>query len=536
MVPQGYLALVLHAHLPFVRHPEHEEFLEEDWLFEAITECYLPLLEVMDGCLRDGVGCRLSMSLTPPLLAMLLDPLLQERYIRRMRKLIELTERELVRTKGDPAFHPLAEMYHERFSKALEAFRERYGGNLVEGFKRIQAAGALETLASTATHAFLPVLAMRPEAVRAQVEVGLDEYRRVFGRDPQGFWLPECGFFPGLDDVLAKAGIRYTILEAHGLLHGVPRPRDGVYAPVYTPSGLATFGRDPESSKEVWSSIEGYPGDYDYRDFYRDVGFDLDYDYIRPYLHPDGTRVSLGIKYYRVTGKTEVKAPYVPQWAEAKAAIHAGNFMSNREHQITTLASLMGRPPIVCTPYDAELFGHWWYEGPRWLDFLFRKVAYDQQTLRLITPSEYLDRFPVHQLVSPSASSWGYKGYNEVWINGANDWIYPHLHWAGERMIEMAHAFPSAEGPLRGALDQAARELLLAQSSDWPFVLHAGTAIGYAARRVREHLGNFRSIHRAVTTGAIDRAWVATLQARYSLFPTLDYRVYGSNRAKRVSS
>ena len=526
MPPRGYLALILHAHLPFIRHPEHEEFLEEDWLFEAITECYLPLLAVMEGCLRDEVEFRLTMSLTPPLVAMLLDPLLQERYVRRLGKLIDLTEREIVRTKGDPAFRRLAEMYHQRFSNARERFREQYGGNLVEGFKRIQAAGALEILASAATHGLLPVLAINPGAARAQVEVGVAEYLRAFGRDPQGFWLPECGFCPGLDDLLAKVGIRYTILETHGLLHGVPRPRDGVYAPIYTPSGVAAFGRDPESSKQVWSSIEGYPGDHDYREFYRDVGFDLDYDYIRPYLHPEGTRVSLGIKYYRITGKTDGKAPYVPEWAREKAATHAGNFMFNREHQIAYLAPVMGRPPIVCAPYDAELFGHWWYEGPQWLDFLIRKVAYDQHVFRLTTPGGYLERFPVHQVVTPSPSTWGHKGHNEVWVSGANDWIYPHLHWAAERMAEMARTFPHAEGPLRQALNQAARELLLAQSSDWPFILHSGTATGYAARRIREHLVNFRRLDQAITTGEIGRARIPALAARDGFLPTLDYRMY----------
>jgi 1,4-alpha-glucan branching enzyme len=290
------------------------------------------------------------------------------------------------------------------------------------------------------------------------------------------------------------------------------------------------FGRDPESSKQVWSSIEGYPGDYDYREFYRDVGFDLDLDYIRPYLHPDGSRISLGIKYYRITGKTDAKAPYVPEWARGKAEIHAGNFIFNREQQIAHLASRMDRPPIVCAPYDAELFGHWWYEGPQWLDFAIRKIASEQQVFRLTTPAEYLEHVPVHQVVTPSSSSWGYQGYHEVWIGGANDWIYPHLHWAAIQMGELARTFPDARGRRRKALVHAARQLLLAQASDWPFILHAGTVTGYAARRVREHLGNFRRLHEAIIGGRVDPVWLASLEARDGLFPGLDYRLFAPGR------
>jgi 1,4-alpha-glucan branching enzyme len=189
-----------------------------------------------------------------------------------------------------------------------------------------------------------------------------------------------------------------------------------------------------ESSRQVWSSIEGYPGDFDYRDFYRDVGYDLEYDYVRPYLPPTGERVNIGIKYYRITGRTDQKAPYNLRWAREKAARHAEHFLYYRQQQIERLSKTMDRPPLIVAPYDAELFGHWWFEGPQWLDFLIRKIAYDQPDLRLVTPADYLDRFPTNQVATPAASSWGHKGYNEVWLSGENDWIYRHLHKAADRM------------------------------------------------------------------------------------------------------
>ena len=184
---------------------------------------------------------------------------------------------------------------------------------------------------------------------------------------------------------MKEEGIRYFMVDTHGILHGTPRPKYGVFAPVYCKSGVAAFGRDMESSKAVWSAVEGYPGDYNYREFYRDIGFDLDYDYIRPYIHVDGTRINTGIKYHRITGSVDLafKQPYVRQWAMDKAAEHAGNFMFNREKQIEHLYGYLGKKPIIVSPYDAELFGHWWYEGPEWLNFLMRKIHYDQKTIKL---------------------------------------------------------------------------------------------------------------------------------------------------------
>src|SRR5262245_45704622 len=194
--------------------------------------------------------------------------------------------------------------------------------------------------------------------MRAQVELGCREFERHFGRRPRGIWLAECAYAPGVDELMAEAGLRYFFTDTHGVLHASPRPRYGVYAPVMCPkSGVAVFGRDTESSKQVWSSIEGYPGAYNYRDFYRDVGFDLDYDYLKPHLHETGIRSMLGVKYYRITGRTDQKEPYVREWALERAAEHAGNFMFNREKQIEWLTGSMDRPPLIAAPYDAELFG-----------------------------------------------------------------------------------------------------------------------------------------------------------------------------------
>jgi 1,4-alpha-glucan branching enzyme len=528
-MPLGYLCLVLHAHLPYVRHPEYDDFLEEDWLYEAITETYIPLLEGFDALHREGTDWRMTMSITPTLAGMLSDPLLQYRYVRHIDNLIALAAKEIERTRWQPGFHHLAQMYHERFLQARDIFVKQYGNNLLNGFRRFFESGNLEVITCGATHGILPLMDINRKAVHAQIEIGAREFARHFGKRPQGIWLPECGYAPGVDELLRDSGIRYFFTDTHGVLFAEPRPKYGVYAPILCPkSNVAVLARDTESSKQVWSAIEGYPGDYQYREFYRDVGFDLDYEYLRPHLHQSGIRSHLGIKYYKITGRTDQKEPYNPAQAQTKAAEHAGNFMFNREKQVEWLSGAMdGRPALIVAPYDAELFGHWWFEGPDWISYLLRKIHWDQQTIKTITIPEYLDRYPKVQVSQPSFSSWGYKGYCEVWLEGSNDWIYRHLHEAADRMVELAGQFPDAGSPLRRrALNQAARELLLAQSSDWAFIMKTGTMVEYARERTRVHVLNFNHLYDQIKNNEIDEKWLSEVEQRHNIFPDMDYRVY----------
>jgi len=533
---RGYLCLVLHAHLPFVRHPEYPEFLEEDWLFEAITETYMPLLRVFEKLEEDGVPYGITVSLSPPLVSLLNDWLLQERYVKRLDKLVDLASREVERTRWELKVNQLALMYHWLFENTRRTYVEKYSRDLVSVFKRLADAGHVEITTCGATHGFLPLIGLNRNAMRAQIEVACQYHHRSFGKRPRGIWLPECGYQPGVDQLLRDSGLKFFFTDTHGILHASPRPRYGVFAPIYCPTGVAAFGRDMESSKQVWSAQEGYPGDVHYRDFYRDVGFDLDYDYIKPYLHGSaGTRVYTGIKYYRITGRGAQKELYEPEVAREKAATHAGNFMFNREQQVSYLNDFLGREPIIVAPYDAELFGHWWFEGPQWLDFLLRKCAFDQKAFSTITPSGYLERHPRNQVSTPSLSSWGWKGYNEVWLEGSNDWIYRHLHWAADRMVELANDGDGGDPVKTRALKQAAREVLLAQSSDWAFIMKTGTAVEYAVRRTKEHAGRFTKLYWDIKRGSIDIDWLSGVEARDNIFPELDYRVY-SDQYSRASA
>ncbi len=523
---KGYLAIVLHAHLPYVRHPEHEFFLEERWLYEAITECYIPLIHVFESLVNDGVDFRITMSITPTLMSMFTDELLQNRYSKHITQLIELAEKEIERTKWEPHFNRLAHMYKNNFISASQTFHDKYHKNLLNAFKRFQDLGVLEVITCGATHGYLPLVGIHRESVRAQIGIAVDLYTKLMGRKPKGIWLPECAYHEGDDQILDEFGIKYFFVDTHGIMYADTRPKYGIYAPLYCPSGVAAFGRDTETSKQVWSSQEGYPGDFDYREYYRDIGWDLDYNYVKPYIHPNGLRINTGIKYYKITGKTDDKQPYDPQAGHYKAAEHAGNFMFNREKQVEFLSEMFDRKPLIISPYDAELFGHWWYEGPNFLNYLCRKIANDQDTIKLITPSEYLAEYPVNQMTVPGSSSWGLKGYHEVWLEGSNDWIYQHLHKAGERMTELSSMFPNASGDLLRALNQAARELLLAQSSDWAFIMKTGTMVDYAIKKTKLHLHRFTELYEDIKWNKINPEWLGELEYRDNIFPDIDYRYY----------
>jgi 1,4-alpha-glucan branching enzyme len=259
-VGKGRLAIVLHAHLPFVRHPEHDEFFEEDWLFEAITETYIPLLTMMQRLRRDGVPFKLTMSITPPLCAMLQDELLRSRYVRHLERTIRLAQREIDRNRDHAEMRELAQFYCESFAETLRLF-ESWNRDLLAVFRELRDAGALEIIASAATHGVLPLLAPVPEAMRAQVAIGCDAYRRAFEAEPAGFWLPECAYAPGVEQLLQAENIRWFIVDAHALGSAKPRPRRAIFAPSFTAAGPAVFARDPDSSRQVWSAESGYPGD-----------------------------------------------------------------------------------------------------------------------------------------------------------------------------------------------------------------------------------------------------------------------------------
>jgi len=523
-MPRGYVAFVLHAHLPFVRHPEDEHHLEERWLYEAVAESYLPLLEVFQRLDAEGVPFELTLSISPPLLVMLRDDLLRGRIERYMSALEELASRE---ANGEERVARLGVFYADRM-KRMRALWDSCDRDLPGALRKLEERGRLQLLTSGATHGFLPGLRAVPAGVRAQIAVAVAEHTRALGTAPRGIWLPECGYYPGLDALLADHGLRAFVAETHALLHATPIPPHGIYSHAFTPRGVAIFARDPACSRAVWSRDEGYPGHPSYRDFYRDLGYELPIERVRPYVGdlPGGVRMATGFKHRRITGATDDKQIYERDRALVAVEAHAQHFVAARRAQIAELAPKIDREPIVLAPYDCELFGHWWFEGPDWLEHTLRALATDD-VARTTTLSEHLARYPTGYVVSPAYSTWGEEGYAEVWCDGDNAALWRHVlevTAANARLCE-AHGKAVDAGSLRGrALRQACRETLLLQSSDFPFILRAGTATSYIHERVRTHVGRFRRAALIAERGGDqdDEAWLADIESRDNLFAQID--------------
>ncbi len=520
----GSLALVLHAHLPFVRHPEHAQFLEEDWLFEAITETYIPLLRMMQRLREDNVRFRLTMSLTPTLCAMLQDDLLRKRYVGHLDWLIDLAQSEVTRNQAHPQLGKLSLFYRDLFCESRRLFVEEWKCDLLSVFAELRKTGSLELIGCAATHGLLPLIYQQsPQAARAQVLIGRDAFTEVFGEEASGFWLPECAYGTGLDSILQEANARWFVLDAHGIMFGEPRPQRAVYAPYYTPAGPAAYARDRDSSRQVWSAREGYPGDPAYREFYRDVALDPATESLGKATR--GAGQFSGIKYHRVTGGKKEKEYYNLVAAEETAARHADHFLREREEQLRRLNGL-NFDPIVVVPFDAELFGHWWFEGPRFLELFIRKAA-ASQTLQLTTPSEFLASHSTQQILEPAASSWGENGHLGVWLDPGNAWIYPHLHMATRNMMTGASTHAGNPSPVtERLLKQMARELLLAQSSDWAFLMKNGTAREYATKRTREHLFRFNRLYAELGSDEVNERFLSDCEWRDNIFPKVNWRYY----------
>ena len=469
---KGLLVLHLHAHLPFLRrrviYGESGIWrplgFPEEWYHEAVRETYVPLIMMMERLRDEGVDFRLSMDLSPTLTNMMRCPMLQEEFIRYMDAHISLARLEVERTRREaPQYHDTAWMHLIRFREVKNCFL-RYGCDLTRAFKAFQDQGYVEISTCAATHGFLPFYTMTHKGLKAQIEVAVGDYQATFGRSPNGIWLPECAYTPGIERYLEEAGLKYFFVETHAVLKGDCPSAFATHAPVYIKgSNVACFPRDPETGKQVWSGDEGYPGDPDYLEFHIKGG---------------------PLKYNRITSRgSDHKEPYVRQWAMEKAARHAQHFMEARNFRFSYIQNWFWKKPLVVAMYDAELFGHHWYEGPDFLYYLLKKFYYDQNETELITPSGYLARYLRNQDMHITPSSWGDKGTFDKWMYGSVAWMYRHVHDALREFEAMAHdlrrmeegLIPRETLELKGRIfRQATREVLQAMNSDIAFVISNG--------------------------------------------------------------
>lgn len=543
----GAFTFVLHSHLPYARMAGRWPHGEE-WIHEAATETYLPLLIALRELADEGVRFRLTIGITPVLAEQLADADVLANLEAYIEDLHARATSDIARFESaDPQRAETAHFYAGRFTWLLDAFRGRFARSIIGGFRALQDDGYIEIATSCATHGYLPLLE-RDSAVHAQVRTGVRAYERHFGRKPESFWLPECAYRPayvrddgmhkpGIESFLAADGLRVFFTETHMILGGKPVGKAagdalgpygdvpkrytvplGDYAPpaerttfqpywVASPE-VAAMGRNEETGLQVWSADHGYPGDFAYREFHKKDG-------------------DSGLHYWRVSGpRVELgdKALWDPHAGFARTGEHARHYAALVEEQVASYRERTGRYGIVCAAYDTELFGHWWFEGVTWLQQVLRALA-ASETVALTGAAEYVREHPPEDVVALPEGSWGQQGTHFTWLNADTQWMWPIINGAQRRMEDIvARHGDGATGDLRAALHQLARELLLLQSSDWPFLVTTGQARQYAELRFTQHVERFDALAGQIEAGAIDAAYVADLYGRDNVFADIDFQ------------
>lgn len=496
--------LTLHSHLPYVLH--HGRWPHgSDWLCEAALDTYLPLIEELQTLRRDGVPAPVTLGVTPILANQLAHPdfvselehLLGERL-----KACSKAEPELNKT-GEQASVPLVRYWRERMERLRNLFRH-VDGDLLSVLRQLSEQGQLEIIGSAATHGYLPLLACE-ESLRLQLHVGFSEHRRLFGRSPRGCWLPECAYrpsdvkpgFAGIEQYLGEVGFEFFFVDSHlaaagaplGGYHDVPlgverfdaerhdvlttkrtvAQRSPYWAYHVSPGGprdVRAFVRDPRSSMQVWSRDHGYPGDGWYLEFHK-------------------IRWPGGLKLWRVTGpRTDLgdKLSYDPDMAAGRASEHGRHFVSLLE---SIAADQRDAGDVIVAPFDTELFGHWWFEGVSFLGHVYRALA-SNSAVHPVTASGHTDAGMPSPGIRLAEGSWGANGDHSMWLNEGTRWTWERLHPLEERFWRLVPAALASE-QTRPVLAQAARELLLAQSSDWQFIISTGAVVDYAEERFELH-------------------------------------------------
>ncbi|PND53686.1 glycoside hydrolase family 57 protein [Rhodococcus sp. ENV425] len=498
----GLFALVLHSHLPWLAH--HGRWpVGEEWLYQSWAATYLPVTDVLRRLAAEGRTRLVTLGVTPVLAAQLDDP----HCLTGMHHWLGNCQLRAHEAAGmrEPAYRALGAREHRQAAAALEQFetRWRHGGSPV--FRELVDAEAVELLGGPLAHPFQPLLDPRLRAF--SLAEGLADAHARWAHTPQGIWAPECAFTPGMEAGYAAAGV------GHFMVDGPALRGDTALGRTAWDSDVVAFGRDLQVSYRVWSPKSGYPGHPAYRDFHT-------------YCH------DTGLKPARVTGRTvapQDKAPYDPDLASAAVDRHVADFVDTIRRRLRRESDRIGRDALVVAAFDTELFGHWWHEGPLFLERLLR--ALPEAGIEVGTLADARDRGYVGAPVDLHDTSWG----------SGKDWRV----WAGEQVRDLVQLDEEvvrttldtldkargAAGAGRPALrnrvhDQMLREALLTVSSDWAFMVSKDTAAGYARDRAHKHAHALREIAAAVAAGRDETA--ARLAAGWNradnLFPGLDAR------------
>lgn len=519
MTARYAMSIILEAHIPYVKEYNKEDELmqqsfisgEEGCFFETISETLLPLLEVLERLENDHIPFRLALVMSPVLCHMLFDENMQNKYLAYIDKQIEFGKQEMERLATRPELYKLAELYYTKIIDRRFAYTEKYEKDLLNAIDFYRRRGKLEILATSATHTFLPFIENNPESIQAQIETPIPLYRKHFGSSPQGFWLGNLGWTPAIEPYLSAYNYSYTIVDTHGLLFGSPAPEKGSFYPARTPAGTFILGRDFYTVRE----IEKISQDEVFRNNNLDAGYELEPELIKPFLSPEGERHKTGYMY-------NAKKPdtiYAPKAADDKINIVVRQFLEQTTSRLEEASKHMSETPLCVYANNADYFGRLWYEGMQFIEALFR-MGSNYRELQFVNPGEYIFKKEISsmQIIKPEFSSSGINGYAESWINLTNDYLFRHLIRSMERMTELADRFPDDTGIKERALNQAAREILLAQSQD--------ALTSFSRDQTEEALRNFTTIYEALGSNYISTEWLTNLEKKHNLFPNINYRVF----------
>ena len=563
MAKRGAFTFVLHSHLPYARNAGMWPHGEE-WIHEAIADTYIPILDSLNELVDEGIDFKLTIGITPILAEQLADESIINNFIQYAAERAAWASNDVARfeEEGNHQAKELAKFYHHWYARHLTNFRDRYNRDILGAFKTLQDAGYLEIATSAATHGYLPLLS-RDSSVYGQIRTGVEVYRRRFGREPKAIWLPECAYRPayeesgngsvtrpGLESFLASQGLEVFFSETHTVEGGRPVGKAageaiGLYGAVQrrykvtvtedtqtdpgttfqaywvgdAPGQVAVLGRNNRTGQQVWSGTYGYPGDYWYREFHRKDSVS-------------------GLQYWRIGGADVdlgQKPLYDPAEAQKRVVDHAAHFAHLVEELLTGYASETGKFGIISSAYDTELFGHWWFEGADWLKHVLRRLS-RSEVVELTTASRIIDEHAPARVLALPESSWGAGGGHFTWLNPDTEWMWPVIHKAERQMEELVAAYPNAAGIQRDVLNQAARELLLLESSDWPFLVTTGQAKEYAIERFNEHVSRFEALAEFAAAGENltdeQRAHLAELHEADNPFAAIDYREFAERQGR----
>jgi 1,4-alpha-glucan branching enzyme len=546
----GAFTFVLHSHFPYCRLAGRWPHGEE-WIHEASAETYVPLLNALYDLRERGVRLRLTISLSPVLAEQLNDADIRANFTTYLREKIAAAQADEQRhvQSGEGPRLGLAKYYREWYEHILGTFEERFAGDLIGAFRRLQDEGLIEIITCGATHGYLPLLS-RDESISLQVKTAVASYRRLFGRDPRAIWLPECAYRPGyraesgvarpgLEEFLMRSGLRAFFSDTHTVVGGElsgpaageaigpygqvtrrytvpmlagesPMPATSFQPYFVGQSTVAVIARNRQTGLQVWSGEWGYPGEAAYREFHKKDDHS-------------------GLQYWRVTGPhvdLGAKDLYDPAVAQDRMRSHADHFAALIERELASYAEASGRFGLLAANYDTELFGHWWFEGVDWLREVLARVAANPR-VELTTASEFLTAHPPREALNLPESSWGAGGQHFVWDNPDTHWMWAPIHQAEARMARLVTRFSKPGQLERTLLNQIARELLLLQSSDWPFLVTTGQAAEYALQRFRSHCDRFNMLAASMENMAPDAALAEELWQKDRIFEDIDFRWFG---------